>query len=84
MKCPRSRVGLSRASLRLLVVTVACGLALAPAGHAYAEPSPADIERQLDQAWEKLEPIIEQYNGVRAQLAVDRVKVADLQQRIQP
>jgi cell wall-associated NlpC family hydrolase len=59
-------------------------VALASATHAYADPSVSDLERQIDQAWQRLEPIIEQYNGVHVQLVDNQAKVADLQKRIEP
>jgi peptidoglycan DL-endopeptidase CwlO len=49
-----------------------------------AAPSPAEIEKQIDQAWEKLEPVIEQYNRVHSQLKSNQRKSAGLQKRIGP
>jgi cell wall-associated NlpC family hydrolase len=51
---------------------------------AHAEPSISEMEKQLDQAWNKLEPVIERHNQVRADLAVKQKQVAALQQKIQP
>jgi cell wall-associated NlpC family hydrolase len=51
---------------------------------AYAEPSPADFERQIDQAWNALEPLVEQYNQVHSQLLANQAKAAALQQQLQP
>jgi cell wall-associated NlpC family hydrolase len=51
---------------------------------AHAEPSISDMEKQLDQAWNKLEPVIERHNQVRADLAVKKKQAAALQQKIQP
>src|SRR5256885_413938 len=84
VKGPRSRDATARATIRGLLLATACALVLAPATHAYADPSPADVERQLDQAWQQLEPIIEKYNGVTAQLIVDRDKAAALRTQIEP
>ncbi|MEK8108785.1 hypothetical protein NKG94_35525 [Micromonospora sp. M12] len=39
---------------------------------AHADPSVAEIERQIDADWNKLEPIIERHNATRADLAVKR------------
>ena len=58
--------------------------ALAPAAHAYAGPSAADIQRQIDAAWQKLEPVIEQYNKVRAELTENQQRSAELSRRIEP
>lgn len=68
------------------VVTVATAalLGVGAASHAYAQPSAADIERQIDQAWNNLEPVIEQYNQVHGQLAVNQAKAAELQRQLAP
>ena len=77
--------GLRRAARRLVVLVAAAavgaGLLAAPA---YAEPSVDEIEAQIDKQWRQLEPTIEQYNKVRAQLKVNRKKSDDLQKKIQP
>jgi peptidoglycan DL-endopeptidase CwlO len=57
---------------------------LAPSTHAYAAPDPATVEAQIDDMWNKLEPIIEQYNQVHSQLLSNKAKSASLQRRIQP
>lgn len=77
--------GLRRAAHRLLTLVAAAavgaGLLAAPA---YAAPSVDEIEAQIDKQWEQLEPTIEQYNKVRAQLKKNRSKAADLEKKIQP
>ncbi|WP_088996774.1 C40 family peptidase [Micromonospora echinaurantiaca] len=77
--------GLRRAAHRLLTLVAAAavgaGLLAAPA---YAAPSVEEIEAQIDKQWEQLEPTIEQYNKVRAQLKKNRSKAADLEKKIQP
>jgi cell wall-associated NlpC family hydrolase len=57
---------------------------LVPGRAAVAAPSPAQIEAQINQAWNSLEPLIEQYNRVHAQLQANRAKAAGLQKQIQP
>jgi len=52
--------------------------------HAYAAPSPADIEKQIDAQWQLLEPIIEQYNGAVSDLKASQAKADALQQQLQP
>jgi peptidoglycan DL-endopeptidase CwlO len=59
-------------------------LVMAPSQGASATPSPAEIERQIDQAWEKLEPVIEQYNKVHSQLLANRKKSAQLRAKMAP
>ncbi|WP_407939898.1 C40 family peptidase [Micromonospora krabiensis] len=77
--------GLRRAAHRLLTLVAAAavgaGMLAAPA---HAEPTVDEIEAQIDKQWEQLEPTIEQYNKVRAQLKVNRKKSADLEKKIQP
>jgi cell wall-associated NlpC family hydrolase len=83
--CTRARVATPRSVLRALVAAVAAVLvAVAPATHAYATPNPAEIEKQIDAAWAKLEPVIEQYNKVHSQLKANQKKSTDLRKRIQP
>ncbi|HYN97205.1 MAG TPA: NlpC/P60 family protein [Pilimelia sp.] len=67
----------------LAAVTVAA-TALVGAAPAAAEPSVAEIERQIDVAWNRLEPVIERHNLTRQQLAARRKKAADLTRRIAP
>lgn len=59
-------------------------VALGAATHAYAGPSAADVQRQIDAAWQKLEPVIEQYNKVRSELAANRQRSAELSRKIEP
>ncbi|WP_239098401.1 C40 family peptidase [Micromonospora qiuiae] len=77
--------GLRRVARRLVVLVAAtavgAGLLAAPA---YAEPSVEQIEAEIDKQWRKLEPTIEQYNKVRAQLKVNREKSKSLEKKIQP
>ncbi len=51
---------------------------------AVAAPSPGQVEAQINQAWNTLEPLIEQYNRVHAQLQANQAKAAALQTQIQP
>ncbi|WP_406039328.1 NlpC/P60 family protein [Micromonospora sp. NBC_00898] len=51
---------------------------------AHADPSVAEIERQIDQDWNKLEPIIEQHNATRQDLAVKRKQADALAKQIAP
>jgi cell wall-associated NlpC family hydrolase len=68
----------------LLAVLAALPVLLVPAASAHAAPSPQELERQIDTEWNKLEPIIEQYNMVHGQLKANRAKSAALQTRLQP
>ncbi|GGM42601.1 NlpC/P60 family protein [Dactylosporangium sucinum] len=57
---------------------------LASSGAVRAEPTPAEVERQIDEAWNQLEPIIEQYNLVHGQLKQSQARAAALQQQLLP
>ncbi|HEX6500958.1 MAG TPA: NlpC/P60 family protein [Micromonosporaceae bacterium] len=80
---------LARSRWRTMILTVVAAgaavlTALAPASHAYAAPSCTQINSQLDQMWNQLEPLIEQYNMVHTQLQRNKAKSAALQKRIAP
>jgi peptidoglycan DL-endopeptidase CwlO len=66
------------------VAVLSVVLVLAPGVPAIANPSPGDIENQIDDAWNKLEPIIEQYNQIHAQLQATQGKIDALQQQMAP
>ncbi|MFC0507314.1 NlpC/P60 family protein [Micromonospora costi] len=51
---------------------------------AHADPSVAEIERQIDEDWNKLEPIIEKHNATRQDLAAKRREADALAARIKP
>jgi cell wall-associated NlpC family hydrolase len=59
-------------------------VAVLPAVPAPAAPSASDLQRQVDAAWQKLEPVIEQYNKVRSELAANQKKSQALRQKIEP
>src|SRR5215212_610833 len=64
------------------LVTIAVGLGTAT--HAYAEPTAAELEAQIDQQWRALEPVIEEYNGVVADLNNLQAKATALQNQLKP
>jgi cell wall-associated NlpC family hydrolase len=68
----------------LLAVSFGLVAAVLPAGLAAAEPSPAQIEAEIDKKWRQLEPVIEQYNKVHSQLEKNQRKAKDLQKKIAP
>ncbi|MEV5769069.1 NlpC/P60 family protein [Micromonospora sp. NPDC052213] len=51
---------------------------------AHAEPTVAEIERQIDEDWNKLEPIIERHNATRQDLAAKRRQADALAKQIKP
>ncbi|MFU8853903.1 C40 family peptidase [Micromonospora sp. SL1-18] len=78
-------IGARRVVRRLLTlvaaVAVGAGLLAAPA---HASPSVDEIDQQIDKQWEQLEPTIESYNKVRAQLKANKKKSADLEKKMVP
>ncbi|MBQ1023170.1 C40 family peptidase [Micromonospora sp. C95] len=54
------------------------------AAAARADPTVADIERQIDEDWNRLEPVIEQHNATRQDLAGKRRETDALAARIAP
>jgi cell wall-associated NlpC family hydrolase len=51
---------------------------------AHADPSVAEIERQIDEDWNKLEPLIERHNATRQDLAAKRKQADALARQIEP
>jgi cell wall-associated NlpC family hydrolase len=76
----RWRTGLATLCSALVAVV----LVFAPGLPAHAAPSPGDIENQINDAWNKLEPVIEQYNKVHGQLQDTQGKIDGLQRQIDP
>jgi len=68
----------------LLAVCFGLVAAVLPAGLAAAEPSPQQIEAEIDKKWRQLEPVIEQYNKVHSELEKNQRKAKDLQKKIAP
>ncbi|WP_433618679.1 NlpC/P60 family protein [Dactylosporangium sp. CA-139114] len=68
----------------LVTVVTVVAVLLAGTGAAQAEPTPAELERQIDEMWNQLEPTIEQYNQVHTQLKDNQAKAQKLQQQLQP
>lgn len=54
------------------------------ASTAYADPTPDEIEAQIDRAWRELAPVIEQHNATRAELEQKREGADELAERITP
>jgi cell wall-associated NlpC family hydrolase len=64
-------------------MTTSVLVAIAPSS-ALAEPTVSSIEKQIDAANNKLEPIIEDYNRVHSLLAGNQAKVAGLTAKLRP
>ncbi|NUR72309.1 MAG: NlpC/P60 family protein [Hamadaea sp.] len=68
----------------ILTLTALVAATIGLGGPAAAAPSVAELERQIDAAWNKLEPIIEQYDMIHGQLTANRAKVATLNKQLGP
>lgn len=78
---PRQARPLLAAALSALAVAAVTVPGAAPAS---AEPTVAQIEAQIDSQWNKLEPVIEQHNLTRTQLASRTKKANELAKKIRP
>jgi peptidoglycan DL-endopeptidase CwlO len=70
--------------LRVLAAVLGSLLACTIAAQAHAEPTPGELEQQIDAVWNTLEPLIEEHNRVSGELAENRAKVAALTEQIRP
>jgi peptidoglycan DL-endopeptidase CwlO len=68
----------------LVGAAVSAAVVLAASAHAYAAPSVADIEKQIDDQWNVLEPTIEHYNQVHGQLKDNQSKADALKAQLLP
>lgn len=72
-------------SVRCLALSLAVALpAVAWAGPAQAQDTPAEVEAEIDEAWRKLEPIIEEHNATRIELKQKRKQADALAEKIKP
>ncbi|WP_305784603.1 C40 family peptidase [Symbioplanes lichenis] len=79
------RIGARRATILrgLLGVVAAVGVLLVPTA-AHATPSPGSIEKQIDEQWNKLEPIIEEYNKVHVELGKNQAQLKKVNKKLAP
>ena len=59
-------------------------LATMPGTQAHADPTPAEIEAQIDVVWNKLEPLIEHYNAVHEQYQKNKAQQDGLLAQLAP
>lgn len=80
------RIGARRAGLvrTLICAAAAVGILVTGPAVAHAEPSPAQIEKQIDKEWNELEPVIEDYNGTHTKLVKLRKQQKDLAKTLAP
>ena len=76
-----ARYAVRRSLVFLAVVTIAV---LGGASAVRAEPSVAEIEKQIDEKWAQLEPAIEKHNATRQDLAARKKQAASLGKKISP
>lgn len=72
----------ARTVLWSFVATVA--LVFATGGHAWADPSPAQIEAEIDAKWQQIEPVVEQHNALVAKIDIEQKKADALQAQLTP
>ncbi|GIJ79867.1 Cell wall-associated hydrolase, NlpC family [Micromonospora phaseoli] len=73
-----------RSSTALAALAATAVILTGGATAAQADPTVADIERQIDEDWNRLEPVIERHNATRQDLAANRRKADALTARIAP
>jgi cell wall-associated NlpC family hydrolase len=76
-----ARYAVRRSLVFLAVVAIAV---LGGASAVRAEPSVAEIEKQIDEKWAQLEPAIEKHNATRQDLAARKKQAASLGKKISP
>jgi cell wall-associated NlpC family hydrolase len=59
-------------------------LAVGITGLAHADPTPAEIEKQIDEKWNQIEPVVEQHNQLKLELAANKAKQKQLEDQIAP
>jgi cell wall-associated NlpC family hydrolase len=65
-------------------MVAAIALLIGFAGHAHANPTPEEVERQIDAKWNEIEPVIEEHNATKIKLDLERKKAAELQAQLAP
>lgn len=78
---PRTRRSIITITLAVVASFAVVLLGVTPA---HAAPSVAEIEKQIDEAWNRLEPIIEKHNATRQDLAAKKKQADALAKKIQP
>lgn len=78
---PRTRRSLFTTTLAALASIAVLLVGVTPA---HAEPSVAEIEKQIDEAWNQLEPTIEKHNATKQDLTAKKKQVDALAKKIEP
>jgi cell wall-associated NlpC family hydrolase len=82
-----SHTSLSRKTraLTTIVLSVIATMAMLLSSEAVrADPSISQLEKQIDAAWNKLEPLLEQHNDTKVKLNAERKKVDALKKNLDP
>ena len=67
-------------TITVIAVVVTLGLGTP----AHAQPTPQQIEQQINKQWNQLEPVIEQYNRIHTQLQTNRAQQQKISTQLQP
>lgn len=67
----------------MMLGLIACAV-IAPATAANADPSPAQLQQQIDQSSDALEKIVENYNGINEKLTATQAAADDLNTKMAP
>jgi cell wall-associated NlpC family hydrolase len=70
--------------LRAVLLGAAAVAVIAPASAANADPSPAELQQQINQSSSALEKVVEQYNGVGEQLKATQAAADNLNAKMAP
>jgi cell wall-associated NlpC family hydrolase len=73
-----------RTTLRIAVVALTVAAMIAPACAAHAEPTPEEIQAQIDQGNKEVELVVEQYNKVNGDLEATQAAIAKLRADVAP
>lgn len=73
-----------RTTLRTAVLALALAAMIAPACAAHADPTPEQIQAQIDKGNDEVELVVEQYNKVNGDLEATQAAIAKLQTDLAP
>jgi cell wall-associated NlpC family hydrolase len=73
-----------RTLLRSLLIAVAAVVVLAPSSAALADPTPAEVQKQIDEGNKALELVVESYNKINEELATTQASLAELDKTMRP
>jgi cell wall-associated NlpC family hydrolase len=77
-------VFIGRTTLRSLLIGLTVAAVVAPACAAHADPTPEQIQAQIDKGNNDLELIVEQYNKINGDLTATQASIAKVETDLQP